>query len=52
MITTHNSTNLYELNGLDYFGVLPPSHPLDLEVDVLLDDVDEVLGDRAPDEVQ
>ena len=34
---------------LDYC-VLPPSHPLDLEVVDLLDDV-EVLGDIAPDEV-
>ena len=39
-----------DMNGLDYVGVLPPSHPLDLEVEVLLDDV-EVLGGRAPDEV-
>ena len=30
--------------------MLPPSHPLDNEIEDLLDVV-EVLGDRAPDEV-
>ena len=48
----HNTTGdkLGRYNWLDNVGVLPPSHPLDLEFEVLLDDV-EVLGGRAPDEV-
>ena len=50
----HNDHNNIEYilvrnDWLDYC-VLPPSHPLDLEFEVLLDDV-EVLGGRAPDEV-
>ena len=49
MITTVMSSNIDEMTGW-IIGVLPPSHPLDLEVVDLLDDV-VVLGGRSPDEV-
>ena len=43
MIITNHSTKYDDLNWLEYVGVLPPSHSLDLEVVGHLDVV-EVLG--------